>query len=587
MKYTTEYIKKLLLTDGYTLTSEYISYHTPFTYTCKEGHIGKSSLPNWLKGARCKVCAGQVVTYAQVKASFEREGYTLLSTDYVNRVTPLHFICPSGHAHTITWSSWSQGRRCAIDSGHYIDFDMVKKSFKERNYILLSTEYINNTTKLSYICPVGHNGKITWSDWHSGCGCNICGGTKRYSYEEVADKFHVEGYTLLSPHYKHSHSYLDYLCDKGHKHQTIFTNWLSGQRCPTCAEKYVNIDDVRKAFNAVNYELITQEYKNQMDILSFICDNGHTETTTWKAFNQGIRCRSCSTSKPENEIAEFIKSCNVVYKQRDRTLIHPLEIDILIPSHSLAIEYCGLFWHSDVGGHKNSKYHQHKMQLCAAKNYKLLTIFGDEWDNKRDVVKSIIRNNLGLTGTKIYARNCSIKFISIGEGVQFLQNNHLIEKSPTGASIFVGAYHNNILVSVMTFSKSKSRIKNKMPGAYELSRFCSLQNYNVVGIASRLLKYFETHIEWTVISSLADRRWSNGDVYTKLGFTQVSIVEPKYSYLTNNYKERKHRFSYRKRPNESKDKTEWELRQAEGLDRIWDCGNLKFEKLNSIYCIHI
>lgn len=35
-----------------------------------------------------------------------------------------------------------------------IDYEMVKKEFDERGYILLSKEYHNNTEKLQYLCPL-------------------------------------------------------------------------------------------------------------------------------------------------------------------------------------------------------------------------------------------------------------------------------------------------------------------------------------------------------------------------------------------------------------------------------------------------
>jgi hypothetical protein len=40
--------------------------------------------------------------------------------------------------------------------------------------------------------------------------------------------------------------------------------------------------------------------------------------------------------------------------------------------------------------------------------------------------------------------------------------------------------------------------------------------------------------------------------------------------------QRFHRFNLRKKQNEPKDITEWELRKSEGWSRIWDCGNEKY-----------
>jgi len=49
-------------------------------------------------------------------------------------------------------------------------------------------------------------------------------------------------------------------------------------------------------------------------------------------------------------------------------------------------------------------------------------------------------------------------------------------------------------------------------------------------------------------------------------------------YIKGGCHNRTHRFALRKQPEEPKDKTEWELRQEQGWNRIWDCGNLKFVK---------
>ena len=58
-----------------------------------------------------------------------------------------------------------------------IDYALVKKEFDERNYELISKEYINNITKLKYICPK-HKDKgvqeITFANFTKGRGCPYC-----------------------------------------------------------------------------------------------------------------------------------------------------------------------------------------------------------------------------------------------------------------------------------------------------------------------------------------------------------------------------------------------------------------------------
>jgi len=145
--------------------------------------------------------------------------------------------------------------------------------------------------------------------------------------------------------------------------------------------------------------------------------------------------------------------------------------------------------------------------------------------------------------------------------------------------IKLGAFYNEELISVMTFSHgSISRKKLNFEDLWELSRFCSNSNYHIPGIASKLLTYFKRNFQWYKIFSYADRRWSQGELYYKLGFKLDSVTKPNYSYVKNNT--RIHRFSLRKKYNEPKDIPEWVLRQKEGYYRIWDCGHYKFKLTN-------
>lgn len=54
------------------------------------------------------------LTYEFVKEQFKKEGYELLSKEYVNSRTKLKYRCLEGHEHSISWSDWQIGRRCFI-----------------------------------------------------------------------------------------------------------------------------------------------------------------------------------------------------------------------------------------------------------------------------------------------------------------------------------------------------------------------------------------------------------------------------------------------------------------------------------------
>ena len=137
----------------------------------------------------------------------------------------------------------------------------------------------------------------------------------------------------------------------------------------------------------------------------------------------------------------------------------------------------------------------------------------------------------------------------------------------------------------MTFSKLRKALgSNHKEGSWELSRYCTIDGFNCIGTAGKLFKYFERNYNPLEIISYADRRWSQGNMYYKLGFKLDHISPPNYWYMkTCNYKYRMHRFAFRK--NNLKNKlelfnsnlSEWENMKANSYDRIWDCGNLVFK----------
>jgi hypothetical protein len=97
-----------------------------------------------------------------VKATFEAEGYRLLN-DYENAHKPIAFICPKGHDHRISWTSFQQGGRCAYCAGKAVKPETVWAAFEVEGYVLLG-EYPEKSSKpIPFICPKGHRHQMSWS----------------------------------------------------------------------------------------------------------------------------------------------------------------------------------------------------------------------------------------------------------------------------------------------------------------------------------------------------------------------------------------------------------------------------------------
>jgi hypothetical protein len=469
-----------------------------------------------------------------------------------------------------------------------LTIEFVREEFLKEGYILLDTEYINNLQKLDYICPEGHRHSVSWNKWTQIRRCPICSSKKKLTIKFIRSEFKKERYELLTEEYVNNKQNLDYICPEGHKHSVSWHNWQAGsQRCPTCRRREVSklqrhsLDYIKNFFAKEGYTLLSDSYKHCHQKLDYICPEGHRHSMSWNNFRQGCRCpqEAHNHSKAENEIYDFIKSYCSDTEQGNRELIKPLELDIIIPSKKLAIEYCGLYWHSEQNG-KDKNYHLNKLNLCNEAEYDLITIFEDEYINKKDIVLKRLLYKLNLSDSeRVYARNCEIREIDTKTKNKFLNKYHIQGKD--NSSIKLGAFYNDKLVSVMTFSKGNiSKGSKNIEGIYELNRFCSDYNYTVVGIAGKLFKYFTIKYESMEVFSYADKRWGSGSFYENLGFKFCYNTEPNYWYVVED--KRVHRFNFRKDVLSEKleifdpELTEVENMENNGYVRIFDCGNSKY-----------
>ena len=176
------------------------------------------------------------LTYTFIKQQIEEEGYTLLSSEYINSKTKLDYICPKGHFHSAPWNKWINGHRCASCGGtKRHSYSYIKQLLNDNGITLLSNEYVNQNTKLEVICKNGHKHKTTWGSLKTNFGCPYCSKNAKPTFEEVKSIFKDADYNLLSEEYKNNHIKLDYICPNGHAHSITLNDFKTGYRCPTCA----------------------------------------------------------------------------------------------------------------------------------------------------------------------------------------------------------------------------------------------------------------------------------------------------------------------------------------------------------------
>lgn len=360
-----------------------------------------------------------------------------------------------------------------------------------------------------------------------------------------------------------------------------------GRRCPYCFNNFVDTNIFKeRVYNLVGDEYTVLSEYNKSDEKIKMRHNkcGHEYYVTPTAFtSNGNRCPVCSPIKfnksyKEKEVANFIKSLNfdiIENKRFYKEGKHYLEADILIESKKIIIEFDGLYWHTET---ESSKYNiLEKTNFFNKLGYRVIHIFEDEWINKQDIVKNKLKNILGCSTDKIFARGCTIKEISAKEKSIFLNENHL--QGNDRANISIGLFNNETLIAVMTFCKKRGALGSLNKTGWELSRFATSRT--VVGGFSKLLKYAIVAYDLNDIVTYADLRWSSLDnVYSKNGFTMDHISAPGYFYIDRHKTKRFHRYNFRKQVLKSKfpnvyddSKSEKEIMRLAGYHILYDCGN--------------
>jgi len=280
--------------------------------------------------------------------------------------------------------------------------------------------------------------------------------------------------------------------------------------------------------------------------------------------------------KEEKKLKELLESIINIPFLSNRTVLDSRELDMYCKELNLAVEYCGLYWHTEDSPTKRDRnYHNNKRLKCEEQNIRLITIFEDEWLNREEQVKNYLRFVLGSYDKKIFARKTQFKEIPKEKANNFLDTHHIQGKT-RGQTHYFGLIHSGELIAVMTFGCHPRNVTIQNV----LSRFAIKGGYSIPGGASKLFKNACKVLPKGEIISWSDNRWSQGNVYKKLGFELEEELPPDYSYFDYKNGAKKGRVSkqsqQKNKTNCPKDLTEKEWSLQNGLWRIWDCGKKRW-----------
>jgi len=211
----------------------------------------------------------------------------------------------------------------------------------------------------------------------------------------------------------------------------------------------------------------------------------------------------------------------------------------------------------------------------------LIHLWEDVAHQKPDVVASRLRALAGES-VRIPARLTQARRIDKPTAMAFLEQNHLqvatTSKYKYGLWLpqryfrvlpadFLTAQLPNLtelLVAVATFSHPRNIPRNgQLFRSYELVRFANRLNCTVVGGLDKLLKAFVTDHQPDDVMTYADRDWSDGRSYERLGFERLGQTEPQQFWVAPATCNRHYLH---------------QVEDSTGMIPIWNAGNIKFVK---------
>ena len=464
---------------------------------------------------------------------------------------PTEFKCPTHGWHTMAAKYIMEGRGCVhcyregLSRKPRLTKKKVLRRFEEAHgakYDYSKVQYRGQQTSVEIVCP-RHGSFFQKPEYHwKGSGCPSCyhedirGASQRLDPDEFIGRA-----TPLLPmldfsaaHYKNYNTSVEVRCTE--HQQTFYANprglMMGENPCPRC---------------------------NHMK------------------------------SKPEQDVADFLSLFTTVV-QRDRSIIGPKELDIYLPEHSLAIEYCGMYWHTHKDRDdekKNKRRHIEKHLLCAAKGIRLITIYETEWLERPQTIKRLLRAATGNLRGRLMARKCELRSVSNAEARAFYDIYH--PQGGNGHGVHYGLFWCDKLVACMRFTLgSNDRGAAAKDRQWTLSRYAT--RVSVVGAASRLFKAFVKEYDPDTVKSFSDNRLFSGGMYEQLGFTleeevgaDYQVWSPKIGLRPKSHYQRRHipKRLIEHSSNSSFDpdsdlRTEGEMTYAMGAGRIYDCGKKRW-----------
>ena len=494
----------------------------------------------------------------------------------------LWWKCDMGHEYeSVVSSRTSRKNGCPYCAGRkvWVGFNdlatthpsLAHQLIDEKNGGVLATHVLKGSRKkLWWKCDMGHEYQSAVSYRTDGINCPYCSGQKvlvgfndlATTHPEIAKELiNSKNNGILATHVsKGSHKKLWWRCDMGHEYESIVDNRTSGGGCPYCCNQ-----KIMRGFNdfLLAYPHLENEWDFEKNTVSpyelsygskskvwWKCSNNHSWQDTVRSRTSDERgCVLCKGKKSigEQEVSQLVSelvSSEVILNSR--SVISPYELDMYVPDKGIAIEFNGVYWHTEAQG-KDKSYHYNKWKMCKDAGIDLVTVWEDSWRDHREVVETMLRSKLGVYD--VNARDLTVVDVKTYREANMFFSTYDLYGSNLGNHTSALVDNAGCPVAMLSWYRLDNIVY-----VDKYASSCAVEN----GLSTLLdqVKKFAVANGCEKIVGMSENEFSVDDVYELCGFERVGDVDARCWEVYDNTRY---------------------LDDDYGGDNIWDCGRVRWE----------
>ena len=288
------------------------------------------------------------------------EKFSVDYLDYVDRKTPIRFICPEhGEFFTTPENFLRRKQGCPkcemlnMTTEEFIN-EARKKHGDKYNYS--KCVFKGTHEKVILICSKHGEFQIEARLHLNGSGCYKCKNKKmwdtrgRVSNEDFirkAREIHGNKYDYSRVEYVNNRTKVCIICPEHGEFWQTPNSHLNGNKCSKCSNVYKRtqsdfINDAIK-IHGHKYDYSKVVYERMRTKVCIICPEHGDFWQMPDLHLKGCGCPKCKMSHIENEVVKFLKDNNVKYLYEDNIngILRRQTVDFYLPDYNIAIECQG------------------------------------------------------------------------------------------------------------------------------------------------------------------------------------------------------------------------------------------------------